>query len=51
MAPYSAPTSIPQDEHAYDGNWAIRSESSTAGSGASIELGDIRPVAHLVLRN
>jgi cytochrome c biogenesis protein CcdA/thiol-disulfide isomerase/thioredoxin len=38
MAPYGAPTSIPQDEYAYDGNWAIGSESSTAGSGASIEL-------------
>jgi hypothetical protein len=49
MAPSGAPTSIPQDEYAHDGNWAVGSESSTAGSGASIELRHQAIEVYLVL--
>ena len=37
-AHYSPPSSIPQDEYAYGGQWTIGSESSTAGAGASLLL-------------
>jgi Thioredoxin like C-terminal domain len=49
MAPSGAPTSIPQDEYAHDGNWAIGSESSNFGSGASIELRYQAKEVYLVL--
>ena len=37
-AHYSPPSSIPQDEYAYGGQWTIGDESSTAGTGASLLL-------------
>ena len=38
MGSYQAPGSIPQDEYAYNGQWAIGSEQATAGRGATLDL-------------
>jgi cytochrome c biogenesis protein CcdA/thiol-disulfide isomerase/thioredoxin len=38
MSTYQAPSSIPQDEYAYNGRWSIGGESATAGQGATFSL-------------
>ena len=49
MATYHAPTSIPEDEYAYDGAWSIGDEASTAGQGASLTLDFEAKDVYLVL--
>ncbi len=48
-AVYQAPATIPPDEYVYDGSWSIASESSTAGTGASIRLNFEAKDVYLVL--
>ncbi|HUY65854.1 MAG TPA: cytochrome c biogenesis protein DipZ [Acidimicrobiales bacterium] len=38
MSAYRSPSAIPLDGYAYDGQWQIGSESSTAGQGAALTL-------------
>ena len=38
MSAYQSPSAIPLDGYAYDGQWLIGSESSTAGQGAALTL-------------
>ncbi|MGO8870368.1 MAG: cytochrome c biogenesis protein DipZ [Acidimicrobiales bacterium] len=49
MATYHAPSSIPQDEYAYEGSWSIGDECSTAGPGASLSLNFEAKDVYLVL--
>jgi cytochrome c biogenesis protein CcdA/thiol-disulfide isomerase/thioredoxin len=38
MAAYQGPPTVPDDTYAYNGQWSIGSESSTAGAGAGLLL-------------
>ncbi len=49
MATYQASPSIPQDEYAYNGDWSIGAESSTAGPGATLALAFQAKDVYLVL--
>jgi cytochrome c biogenesis protein CcdA/thiol-disulfide isomerase/thioredoxin len=49
MSAYQAPSAIPQNEYAYNGQWSIGAESSTAGQGATLDLNFQAKDVYLVL--
>jgi cytochrome c biogenesis protein CcdA/thiol-disulfide isomerase/thioredoxin len=49
MATYQAPTSIPANEYAYNGQWSIGGESATAGADATLSLNFEARDVYLVL--
>ena len=38
MSAYTAPSSLPQDEFAFGGQWDVGSEAASAGAGATLAL-------------
>ena len=49
LVAYHPPSPLPADSYAYDGQWSIGNEASTAGSGASLELNYSAKDVYLVL--
>jgi hypothetical protein len=49
LATYQAPSTVPQDQLAYGGQWDIGSQSSTAGKGAQLLLNFQASDVYLVL--